>query len=336
MLATVVHCTNSNLVLGERRKPLPIPAPADERHFILHRECPPLAVTGADVFALYHTRLASRLRLQLSDSFRPGRDRRVPGASAPQAALVCLSAFDHRSDARGAWLYHAEGIRRHSSACQYATAFQGDVLQHRTRERLQCWANCGFRHRLECRCREHPGGCSASPLHRTPVQHIHIGCGEEIKQCDTLVLSKRPFIEKKVSSLGKLWQNRLTYSAIDFDGTKISFLVAHLAKPYFDDFQADELVDLGSATDAIDAPLVLTGDFNSAILDPRIQRFMRTTGFHTVFPEPATWPIKARDFGISIDHVLARVPLRLKSVERIEDNMGSNHFGLMAEFALDS
>ncbi|MBB4167862.1 endonuclease/exonuclease/phosphatase family protein [Rhizobium sp. BK538] len=164
----------------------------------------------------------------------------------------------------------------------------------------------------------------------------HIGCGEEINQCDTLVLSKRPFIEKKVASLGKLWQNRLTYSAIDFDGTKISFLVAHLAKPYFDDFQADELVDLASATVAIDAPLVLTGDFNSAILDPRIQRFMRTSGFHTVFPEPATWPIKARDFGISIDHVLARAPLRLKSVERIEDNMGSNHFGLMAEFALSS
>ncbi len=163
----------------------------------------------------------------------------------------------------------------------------------------------------------------------------HIGCGEEINQCDTLVLSKRPFVEKNVSSLGELWQNRLTYSAIDFEGKEISFLAAHLAKPYFDDFQADELIDLGSATGAVDGPLVLTGDFNSAIIDPRIQRFMRTTGFHTVFPEPATWPIKARDFGIGIDHVLARPPLRLKSVERIDDNMGSNHFGLIAEFALD-
>jgi len=84
-----------------------------------------------------------------------------------------------------------------------------------------------------------------------------------------------------------------------------------------------------------DGPLVVAGDFNSAILDPRIQRFMRRAGLHTVFPEPATWPIKAGRFGIGIDHVLARPPLRLKSVERIKDNMGSNHFGLMAEFTVD-
>ncbi|CAN7397563.1 endonuclease/exonuclease/phosphatase family protein [Rhizobium sp. LjRoot258] len=163
----------------------------------------------------------------------------------------------------------------------------------------------------------------------------HIGCGAETNECDTLVLSKRPFVDKKVSSLGELWRNRLTRSAIDFDGTKINFLAAHLAKPYFDDFQTDELVDLSSAAGAIDGPLVLAGDFNSAIVDPHIQRFMRRTGFHSVFPEPATWPIRAGRLGIGIDHVLARPPLRLKTVERIKDNMGSNHFGLMAEFALD-
>lgn len=163
----------------------------------------------------------------------------------------------------------------------------------------------------------------------------HIGCGAEINDCDTLVLSKRPFVDKKVSSLGELWRNRLTRSAIDFDGTKINFLAAHLAKPYFDDFQTDELVDLSSAAAAIDGPLVLAGDFNSAIVDPHIQRFMRRTGFHSVFPEPASWPIGAGGLGIGIDHVLARPPLRLKTVERIDDNMGSNHFGLMAEFALD-
>jgi len=163
----------------------------------------------------------------------------------------------------------------------------------------------------------------------------HIGCGAETNECDTLVLSKRPFVDKKVSSLGDLWRNRLTRSAIDFDGTKINFLAAHLAKPYFDDFLTDELFDLRSMASAIDGPLVLAGDFNSAIIDPRIQRFMRETGFQTVFPEPASWPIKAVRFGISIDHVLARPPLRLKSVKRIEDNMGSNHFGLMAEFTID-
>lgn len=164
---------------------------------------------------------------------------------------------------------------------------------------------------------------------------FRIGCGAETNECDNLVLSKRPYVEKKVSSLGELWRNRLTRFSIDFGGTRIGFLTAHLAKPYFDDFQSDELADLLTATTVTDGPLVVAGDFNSAILDPRIQRFMRRAGLHTVFPEPATWPIKAGRFGIGIDHVLARPPLRLKSVERIKDNMGSNHFGLMAEFTVD-
>ncbi|KQV64518.1 endonuclease/exonuclease/phosphatase family protein [Rhizobium sp. Root1220] len=180
----------------------------------------------------------------------------------------------------------------------------------------------------------------AEPLRRelprlSATYPYHLGCAAGSVECDTLVLSKRPFVEQETSSLGDLWRNRLTRSAIDFDGTKINFLAAHLAKPYFDDFQADELLDLRTAVAAIDGPLVLAGDFNSAVIDPHIQRFMRQTGFRSTFPEPATWPIKAGRLGISIDHVFARPPLRLKSVERIEDNKGSNHFGLMAEFTLD-
>jgi endonuclease/exonuclease/phosphatase (EEP) superfamily protein YafD len=160
----------------------------------------------------------------------------------------------------------------------------------------------------------------------------HVGCGAGVDECDTLVLSKRPFVEQHVSSLGQLWKNRLTQTAIDFNGTKISFLAAHLAKPYFDEFQASELDDLRTIVSQIQGPLVLAGDFNSSTLAPGIQHFLRNAGFKSVFPEPATWPTRAGDFGISIDHVLARPPLQLKSLTRIKDSLGSNHFGLMAEF----
>ncbi len=162
-----------------------------------------------------------------------------------------------------------------------------------------------------------------------------IGCGTGTDGCDTLVLSKRPFLTQSVSSIGDLWPNRLIQTAIDVDGTKINFASVHLAKPYFDDFQLDELTDLRKIVAETDGPLLLAGDFNSAIIDPHIQRFMRATGFNTVFPEPATWPIRAGAFGIAIDHVLVRPPLRLTSVTRMDDSIGSNHFGLMAEIAIE-
>jgi endonuclease/exonuclease/phosphatase (EEP) superfamily protein YafD len=163
----------------------------------------------------------------------------------------------------------------------------------------------------------------------------HIGCGVGTDGCDTLIFAKQPFLDQSVRSIGDLWPNRLVQVAIDFAGTRVNFVSVHLAKPYFDDFQVDELGDLKDIVAAIDGPLLLAGDFNSAIIDPHIQDFVRTSGLNTIFPEPSTWPIKAGKIGIAIDHVLARPPLRLTAVTQIEDNDGSNHFGLMAEIAID-
>jgi endonuclease/exonuclease/phosphatase (EEP) superfamily protein YafD len=162
-----------------------------------------------------------------------------------------------------------------------------------------------------------------------------IGCGVDTTGCDTLVLSKRPFIEQGISTLGDLWPNRLAQVTIDVDGMPVHFASIHLAKPYFDDFQVGELWDLRGIIKRQDGPLIVAGDFNSAIIDPHIQDFVRATGLHTVFPEPATWPTRAGKLGIAIDHVLVRPPLLLVSVKQIENNAGSNHYGLMAEIAID-
>src|SRR5262249_20081766 len=158
----------------------------------------------------------------------------------------------------------------------------------------------------------------------------HIGCGTDTDGCDTLVLSKRPFTEQKVNDLGTLWKNRLTTAVIDFDGTPVSFLFPHLSKPYFDEFQNLELQELLNAVYALPGPMVVAGDFNSAILAPRIQNFLRRASLKNVFPEPATWPVRAGSFGIAIDHVFARAPLALISTSRLSDSLGSNHFGLVS------
>jgi endonuclease/exonuclease/phosphatase (EEP) superfamily protein YafD len=163
----------------------------------------------------------------------------------------------------------------------------------------------------------------------------YIGCGVGMEQCDTLVLSKRPLIEPRIRNLGLLWRNRLTVSTIDFDGRKVNFLAAHLTKPYYDEFHGLEIEDLDEMIPSLPGPLVLAGDFNTSILAPDVQYLMRSQSLSTVSLEPATWPIRAGPFGIPIDHIFSKAPLRLKSVRRIENSFGSNHFGLMAEFVVD-
>ncbi len=163
----------------------------------------------------------------------------------------------------------------------------------------------------------------------------HIGCDNGKDSCDTLVLSKRPFASRQVTSMGSLRKDRLVIASVEFGGETINLVSAHLTKPYFDDFQMAELEDLGKALDSIGGPLVLTGDFNSAVIAPSIQGLLREQKLKMIVPEPATWPVGAGALGIAIDHIFARAPLHLTSLKRLDDNLGSNHSGLIAEFVLD-
>ncbi|WP_209882656.1 endonuclease/exonuclease/phosphatase family protein [Rhizobium leguminosarum] len=163
----------------------------------------------------------------------------------------------------------------------------------------------------------------------------HIGCESGKDTCDTLVLSKRPFVSRQVASMGSLRKNRLVISSVEFGGETINLVSAHLTKPYFDDFQMAELEDLAKTLGSIDGPLVLSGDFNSSVIAPSIQGFLRDQKLKTIVPEPATWPVGASLLGIAIDHIFARAPLHLTSLKRLDDSLGSNHSGLIAEFVLD-
>lgn len=179
----------------------------------------------------------------------------------------------------------------------------------------------------------------ASPLlsqmaRLTEVYPYRIGCGVMTDECDSLLLSKRPFLTQSMRGLSVLWRDRFIMATIDMDGHKIAFATAHLSKPYFDEFHDFELSILYHILHATKEPLLLAGDFNASVIEPDMQAFLGRSNLKHVFPEPATWPIAAGPFGISIDHVFARAPLQLKSVRQIPDAMGSNHYGLMTEFTI--
>ncbi|MBB3287689.1 MULTISPECIES: endonuclease/exonuclease/phosphatase family protein [unclassified Rhizobium] len=168
----------------------------------------------------------------------------------------------------------------------------------------------------------------------TKVYPYRIGCGVMTTDCDSLLLSKRPFQSQLMRSLGSLWDNRFILAAIDMDGQPVNFASVHLSKPYFDAFHQIELGLLAPALNDVKGPLILAGDFNASVIAPDMREFLAATGLRHAFPEPATWPIALGAYGVSIDHVFARAPLRLISVKQIRNAMGSNHFGLMTDFSV--
>jgi endonuclease/exonuclease/phosphatase (EEP) superfamily protein YafD len=91
---------------------------------------------------------------------------------------------------------------------------------------------------------------------------------------------------------------------------------------------------LAAAINATTEPLVLGGDFNASILAPDVSRMLRTAKLKTAVNEPATWPVGMVRLGTAIDHLVVREPLAIASIRRLDNNFGSNHFGLVAELVL--
>ena len=163
-----------------------------------------------------------------------------------------------------------------------------------------------------------------------------LGCGTGTPSCDLLMLSKRPLIDAKIGSLSYVSRDRIGIASVDFDGVKLTLAQVHLAKPYFDEYHNNELHRLGRTLNEITGPLILGGDFNSASTVPDMRNFLQTTGMMKAQWEPATWPVDAGKLGIAIDHVFARKPATLIKLERLPEALGSNHYGLVADFMISA
>ncbi|MCO6185446.1 endonuclease/exonuclease/phosphatase family protein [Rhizobium sp. L1K21] len=161
-----------------------------------------------------------------------------------------------------------------------------------------------------------------------------LGCGEGTDTCDLMILSRYPLENTRVDNLSDLRRHRFARAELEIDGKRLTLVAAHLTKPYFDDYHTEELSVLGRRLSRLKGPLVLAGDFNSSILAPDMTRFVKHSGLNTFHGEPATWPVELDRFGIGIDHVFAREPLEVTSLVPLDDNYGSNHYGLRATIAL--
>ncbi|QQM30481.1 endonuclease/exonuclease/phosphatase family protein [Martelella lutilitoris] len=160
------------------------------------------------------------------------------------------------------------------------------------------------------------------------------GCARAGFGDDLLVLSKFPLQDVSTMSLGKLASNRFIRSRIDVEGRQVTLVAMHLTKPYFDDLQQEELALARRLLRTVEGPVILGGDFNSSLLSPDIQAFAKSTGLRSHAHEPRTWPVSAPSIGLPIDHILVRPPAHIDTLARMEESLGSNHFGLIAEISV--
>lgn len=162
-----------------------------------------------------------------------------------------------------------------------------------------------------------------------------LGCGAGTITCDQSLWSRTPLAAGEVRTASPLYRDRLLLASIDFGGRRINFANVHLTKPYFDNIHAIELKRVREEMEKFAAanagPFVVGGDFNASILTPDVRRFVTETGLATAETEPETWPVTAPAIGMAIDHILLADPLRFKSLTRLGETHGSNHFGLVAE-----
>lgn len=152
--------------------------------------------------------------------------------------------------------------------------------------------------------------------------------------CDMVLLSKTPLADARVSSMSRVWDNRLITASTVIGGETISIVGAHMTKPYFDEVSVGEAYIIGTAIRRSEGALVLAGDFNSAAWSRNIDRLARANKLLPGPAYPATWPVRLGPLGVPIDQIWTRGPLYIASVHALDDSMGSNHRGLLAELSL--
>jgi endonuclease/exonuclease/phosphatase (EEP) superfamily protein YafD len=83
-------------------------------------------------------------------------------------------------------------------------------------------------------------------------------------------------------------------------------------------------------------PVLILGDLNHTVTAHTMREFLKANRLRSVFRDRgmrATWPEPLYPFGVAIDHILYRGPMRATKVASL-DGMGSDHRMLLAEIQL--
>jgi len=160
-----------------------------------------------------------------------------------------------------------------------------------------------------------------------------IGC-TQTQTCDISVHSRVPIEGGEIRTMHPFHFERLAIAPITIGGQKLTLVGVHLSKPYFDGASIAELFAVGRALSRIDGPVVLAGDFNSAVWSGPVVRLARDQALAPGPSYPATWPVRAGPLGVPIDNILTRGNARIIELSASADSFGSNHRPLQARIEL--
>lgn len=160
------------------------------------------------------------------------------------------------------------------------------------------------------------------------------GCDASGQNCDLLIFSRTPIEDSRAQPLGPYGSLRLVTAQITVAGQPIVILGAHLTKPYFDEMAWFDLDKVRRTIASQEVPVIVAGDFNAAAWSDAVADFATAGNLVPPPAYPATWPVRAGQFGVPIDNMFTRGNAVIETIEALEDSMGSNHRGLRASIRL--
>src|SRR5215217_1098319 len=175
---------------------------------------------------------------------------------------------------------------------------------------------------------ETPGVAGYLPQIQSVLPY-RIGC-DEIRTCDISLFSRFPISNGTVRELPPFRRVRVALAPIEIEGVALTVVGVHLSKPYFDEASVEELWFVQRVLRGIEGPVVLSGDFNSAIWSGPMGYFGRSVGLIPGPSYPPTWPVELGPLGVPIDNVFTIGAARIEEIAAGEDSFGSNHRYLLA------
>jgi endonuclease/exonuclease/phosphatase (EEP) superfamily protein YafD len=150
-----------------------------------------------------------------------------------------------------------------------------------------------------------------------------------------VILSRYPILEQRLlQPWAKAWQVALARLNVA-EGFRPWVVVIHAPSPvYSDSLPVRDLIyeKLAETIAGLEGPVIVVGDFNATPYTPVYRRFVEAAGLATFRHFPASYPARLGEFGIPIDHVLAR-GARLAELQALAP-IGSDHRPLTATVVL--
>ena len=160
-----------------------------------------------------------------------------------------------------------------------------------------------------------------------------LGC-ERVATCDISLFSRHPIADGRVLDIPPFRRSRLVVAPMTIEGVSLTVVGIHLSKPYFDEASVQELGYLRYVLSQVTGPVIVAGDFNSALWAAPIAWLGRAQNLVPGPTYPATWPVELGPLGVPIDNIFTRGDARIIDVSAGEDSFGSNHRYLLARIGL--